>query len=359
MGLKCISCNTDNTAKDRQSYAGRCKNCGHSFVFELTTINGRRITDKYFASCLATISSQDTLYFTESQFFYFLQKRLGKVKNAKFNLIFPGVMLTLIGGITIPDAILRLCAVILGIVVILLGFNSTGGELDALSQEQFKELMRRWQKVNLIPKMLPKVTADLKPVEINSEILAYSFDKAVICYTDAIAQMLIANNFHFENNCAILSINGYPQGIFGSVMQMLRRNPDLKVYALHDASPDGIKLPYILQTSNDWFANDSATVYQLGMLPRQVIKNRKLPVQVSANSTLKAQQIPPEVRQSLSTAELKWLEEGKFLELESFSPRKIIQILNQGMARSQNSPADSLVEIDGDRYYVDQTFSFG
>ncbi|BAU41594.1 hypothetical protein [Leptolyngbya sp. O-77] len=50
----------------------------------------------------------------------------------------------------------------------------------------------------------------------------------------AIAQMLISNNVHFENNCAILSINGYPQPIFDTVMKMLRRNPGLTVFAFQD-----------------------------------------------------------------------------------------------------------------------------
>ncbi len=47
-----------------------------------------------------------------------------------------------------------------------------------------------------------------------------------------IAQLLIANNFDFENNYAVLSITGYPENIFSTVMEILRRNPDLKIYEL-------------------------------------------------------------------------------------------------------------------------------
>ena len=34
--------------------------------------------------------------------------------------------------------------------------------------------------------------------------------------------MLLANNFHFENNCAILSIEGYPPNVFETVRAMLK-----------------------------------------------------------------------------------------------------------------------------------------
>ncbi|NEQ71794.1 MAG: hypothetical protein F6K23_01065 [Okeania sp. SIO2C9] len=83
-----------------------------------------------------------------------------------------------------------------------------------------------------------------EPIQINSEVevIAYSFDRVIVCDTAEIAQFLIANNFHFENNCAVLSIDGYPENIFSTVMQMLKQNPDLKVYAFHSATPRGVTM---------------------------------------------------------------------------------------------------------------------
>ena len=97
---------------------------------------------------------------------------------------------------------------------------------------------------------------------------AYSFDRLVVCDSANIAQLLIANNFHFENNCAILSITGYPQSIFNTTMEMLRRNPDLKVYAIHDCSPKGVSLINHLRTSERWFLNSNVTIIDIGILPR-------------------------------------------------------------------------------------------
>ena len=38
--MKCSQCHTDNTLKDRTFNGGRCKNCGHPFVFEPTALAG-------------------------------------------------------------------------------------------------------------------------------------------------------------------------------------------------------------------------------------------------------------------------------------------------------------------------------
>jgi hypothetical protein len=46
--------------------------------------------------------------------------------------------------------------------------------------------------------------------------------------------------------------------------------------------------------------------------------------------------MPQKVRQSLTAIELKWLEAGYFVDLESFTPQKLMHIVSQGIARMQN-----------------------
>lgn len=118
------------------------------------------------------------------------------------------------------------------------------------SQNDFHGWLNRWRQINgSILKILPSPNQENTPATVNPDVTAYSFDRLVVSDTASIAQLLIANNFHFENNCAILSITGYPQSIFDTTMQMLRRNPDLKVYAIHDCNPRGIGLVHNLRTN--------------------------------------------------------------------------------------------------------------
>jgi hypothetical protein len=355
MGMKCIRCGTDNNLRERTNNQGRCKNCSHLFAFEPAIMNEVKFTDGFFAKAINDISANETLYFTPKQLSYLLCKRINK-KKAPFSPGFPVIsgifLLSLIIAVIYDNKASLLTVVVFGGIVLVvllpneLKFIKNRNELILnkssnffLTQEQFQDWINSWLRVNQIPKMLPSNSEESASTPVSSDISTYSFDRAVICESAAIAQVLIANNFHFENNCAVLSITGYPQSIFGTVMLMLRRNPELKVYAIHDASPSGVALVHHLRTSLDWFANSNVTIYELGLLPRQIFSKPNLFVQTSQESAQQAKQLPEQVRQSLSSDELKWLEKGKFLELESFSPQRIIQILNQGIARSQDSTA--------------------
>ncbi|WP_318670559.1 hypothetical protein [Nostoc flagelliforme] len=230
------------------------------------------------------------------------------------------------------------------------------------SQNDFQCWLNRWRQINgSIIKILPSPNQENTPATVNPDVTAYSFDRLVVSDTASIAQLLIANNFHFENNCAILSITGYPQSIFDTTMQMLRRNPDLKVYAIHDCNPRGIGLVHNLRTNANWFLNSEIVIIDIGLTPRQIIATKRgMFIQSSPESAQAAKQLPEEVRQSLSAEELTWLESGNFVELESFTPQRIIKVLQKGIAGSQNLESDDssllLVGDTGNDMYIVQSF---
>lgn len=238
-------------------------------------------------------------------------------------------------------------SILLGMSSIYLGFRPIKSQAEMsqsflFPQNQFQDWLNRWNQVNgQVPKMLPSPREEITPALVSPDVTAFSFDRLVVCDSAAIAQLLIANNFHFENNCAVLSITGYPQSIFSTVMNMLRRNPELKVYALHDATPRGVGLLHHLRSSSSWFENSNVAIFDLGLLPRQLFSNRQVFVQSSDASAQAAKQLPAAVREQLSTEELEWLESGKFVELESFTPQKLMQVVTQGIAGSRNLDLES------------------
>ncbi|MEH2087106.1 hypothetical protein [Nostoc sp.] len=311
--MKCINCGTDNKLKDRTANQGRCIKCNHTFAFEPTSMSSVKITDPFFAKAIADISANSTLFFTPKQLLYFLDNRLRKSsksisrfgwllpflfinfvtsltifipiivnlafinffhessKSTKLNLVsrkqyarnlqIIGVIILSIGILALKSFPLFVIIVIIGMLAIYLGTRQIG-RIQLLTQDflisesQIKDWLNRWQQINgSILKILPSPNQENKPATVNPDVTAYSFDRLVVCDTASIAQLLIANNFHFENNCAILSITGYPQSIFDTTMQMLRRNPELKVYAIHDCNPRGIGLVHNLRTNANWFFN--------------------------------------------------------------------------------------------------------
>jgi hypothetical protein len=237
-----------------------------------------------------------------------------------------------------------------------------------INTSQMEGWLENWQRVNgAVTKMLPSPSSFLSaatPEALpNSEVSAYSFDRLVVCQSDEIAQMLISNNFHFENNCAILSISGYPQRIFATTMEMLRRNPELKVYAFHDCSPEGMELVNQLRTNPRWFPDGNIVVIDVGLLPRQILASKRgVFVQNSKISATAAQNLAALLRQNLSNSEIKWLNKGNFVDLESFTPQKLIQVLQRSIANSQQLDRvdeSDLILVGGGSSFFYTSDSFG
>jgi hypothetical protein len=269
-------------------------------------------------------------------------------KSSTIALMVLGVMIMIGGGLysitaksPVGFAFISIGLLSLGLGIFQKRHTANISDSFLVTPAQTIDWLNTWARSNgTVAKLLPKPETALPATsEIsvqNPDVTDYSFDRLVVCNSPEIAQMLIANNFHFENNCAILSIGGYPANIFDTVLQMLRRNPDLMVYAFHDASPNGVKLVHELRTSPGWFQEYPATIIDLGLLPRQVVANpRNLFIHRSSSSATAATRLAPEIRQSLTAAELEWLDAGNYVELESFTPQKLIQILNRGIASSR------------------------
>ena len=224
-----------------------------------------------------------------------------------------------------------------------------------VEQTQFDSWLARWNSINNAPdKILSPPQTNSLPAAPNPEVTAYSFDRVVVCDKSSIAQLLISNNFHFENNCAILTIDGYPQSIFTATMDMLHRNPDLKVYALHNCSPSGIKLIQRLRAEQNWFPNPKIPIIDVGILPRQIMENIEVMTPQSTASAETSQRLAPDIRSSLNPDELAWLDAGCYLELESFPPQKLIQILQ----RAINESRELAVVEGGDMIIIDSSPGF-
>jgi len=255
----------------------------------------------------------------------------------------------------------------LGILAIYLGTREienkpANSQKFTIDSNQFQGWIKTWEEINSLTKLLPDPRDTNENAAVSPDVSAYSFDRLVVCDSPEIAQFLIVNNFHFENNCAILCVTGYPQSIFETTMEMLRRNPDLKVYALHDCSPKGIGLVNHLRTSPNWFADNRAIIIDIGLLPKQILAGGgSMFVLSSEKNAQDAAQLSAEIRQDLSAEELQWLELGNYVELESFSPQKLIQILNRGIAGSRDLGSDdsSLILLGGAESSIYVVDSFG
>lgn len=362
--MKCTRCGTDNKLKDRTSTGGKCIQCRHAFVFDPKAGSDADFTDGFFINTIQKLSVNDTLFFTHKQLCYFFnnrkQSKMTPVMVAGCLLLVIGIILLIASAASgflflVPAGLLFLILGLLGLIPSIRKKIEPKRAKTMLFQPQVVEgWVERWTRVNgPVQKLLPKALPPARSAQISPEIKSYSFDRLVVCERAEVAHFLIANNFHFEHNCAVLSFDKYPQDIFDTVMEMLGRNPELKVYALHNASPTGVQLTHWLRNDPAWFRdNPNVTIYDLGLMPRQAF-DRKLFVERSDGSArLALQGLPAAVRATLLPEEIKWLEEGNFVDLQSFAPAALLRIITAGIAKSRDPNAtNALADTGSDSYY--------
>lgn len=294
-------------------------------------------------------------------------------RSAATTLQILGGLIALIGtiyGASIGSVWLYGSTTLIGLVALWLGFWQKRRvdqipESFLIKTEDVQGWLDRWTRINRSVRLLPSPRDASSSASSSSspdpDVTTYSFDRLIVCQSDAIAQMLIANNFHFENNCAVLGISGYPQRIFQTTLQMLHRNPNLCVFALHDCSSIGVSLVHQLRTDPNWFPDSNIVIVDVGLSPRQVLAAKRPPFTQQAERFARlSQTLLPAIRQTLSPEEQRWLVAGNFVELECFTPRTIIQILQRSIGSSQQLESmeeGSLILVgDGNQFYATESF---
>ena len=187
--------------------------------------------------------------------------------------------------------------------------------------------------------------------EAEPDLTSYSFDRALVTDHADTAAMLVANNFHFENNCAVLSVDGYPEGVADTVLTMLRRNPELKVYALHDASSEGCSLPLSLREER-WFPDPAINVIDLGLRPRHA-KTMRLFTLIGASQT-----VPDSLREVLAPEEVVWLESGHVAEVSVLRPARLIRGIYQGFSRESDLDSEAARDLEREDAYASSGWSY-
>jgi hypothetical protein len=343
--VKCIKCQTDSKYSERSD--GACPKCRQRFAFEPKT--GDVFTDPAFAAAIDRVSAHDAVRFTQTNLYYELArtKRSASSKRALFIVL--AIVTALFAGflaMVSESVIIFVVALLLPITFIALAITAKPSETPALTQAAFASLLDRWKRAHGAPAKLVHRIAPASRSEprraLPRELATYSFDRAVICDGPETVDLLLANNFHFENNCAILSVTRYPEAVFEPVLEMLRRNPRIEVYALHDASPEGHVLARTLAMSPQWFRG-IGRVTDVGLLVRHAAKMRGLWTP-SFRPT-------PVAFPDLTAEENAWLSSYS-LELAAIRPEQIIKRLFRAMTQ----PGVQVTTDDGGFYFVGGSF---
>ena len=326
--MKCIRCGVDSKYKERANRT--CPGCHKLFAFEPQL--GDKLTDVAFQKAIDAVSAKGQVRWGVEHLYYEVARRFPRrIWLAVLPAVVPGVfgLVLLLGKSYKMAAVALVISAILGV----LAWQRKTARNVSVPLADFNRMWSTWRTVHGEPNgLIVRASERGTPTprrSFDSDIADYSFDRAVICDRARTADLLIANNFHFENNCAVLSMDGYPEPLFDTVRSMLKRNPKLRVFALHDSSARGCRLAHRLTHEKEWFAGQGE-VTDVGLRPSQADVFRGLflaagPAVVGGGG--------------ISALEARWLSQNT-LELAVLRPEQILKRLYAAMNRKEHEDFD-------------------
>jgi hypothetical protein len=280
--MKCVRCGKLNDYKARQAGGGKtCAGCQRPFAFEPR--EGDPITDGAFSSAIAAVSDDGRLDWLDRQLYYEVARRVRRRR---------------------------------------LFHRLTRRARVSLDYHTYASLFVRWITTHGEPpgRLKPRAFAvDVRRAERAQDAADYGFDRLLICDSDDIVDVLLANSFHAENRCAVLSVTGYPSWAYELVMPRLRATPPALVAVVHDADVEGCRLGARVKSGPHWFAGvEDLEVVDAGLRPADASRFRGVLLEGAPTDVLGAS--------SISLKEAQWL--GKHqLELEAVRPRVLMAVL--------------------------------
>jgi hypothetical protein len=328
--MKCVHCGKDSNYKERTGK--KCPGCHHGFAFEPK--DGDPVTDVLFANAIKSVSGEGRVRWGVEHLFYEVNRRKRAQGRAPLGCVIVLLFVAAFGIgllVTRPKKLfpVALFATAVGVLGSLGAIASRRrGPFVRIDLDAFNRLWGRWQSAHGKPVgLIERVPDPPVPQDLEADIGDYSFDRAVICDRARTVDLLVANNFHFENNCAVLSVDGYPKGPFPVVRKMLKRNPKLLLFVLHDATLPGCRLAHRLITDPEWFGGAGLRVIDLGLRPRHAKPMTGL--------FLPGPEVKLDDEDGIAEVEAEWLRKHK-LELAAVRPEQVLRRLFAGLTAHAN-----------------------
>ena len=262
----------------------QCPECGsfHKHKYGMTCsckyrfVTDPKVTgfgDKRIKNAVAKLSEGDS-YFTQEELYCKCFKR----KSLTGALVLSGLLF--IGGLVsfmvlsadssadAPPAFMGLiCIGIAPLIMLVSYFNST--ESDDKVVSAVDRYVKKYYPPNLLKTEKIK---DSSFKQLNYEDFMPDHFLVVDC-RETLAQLL-ANGFHRDNNCLIITSDKFPGKAFEFYKLTKQKNPETKLHLFHDASLEGDKIGEKIAGNSSW-GTSQEDIIDLGIRTENLGKTKK------------------------------------------------------------------------------------
>ena len=158
---------------------------------------------------------------------------------------------------------------VLGIIVTLTGVGMVGTGVVTRRDPAPREPVARWLSKWTAARGSQNLVDEASLSESGLEYLPTEIACLVIAERDQLVDLLLKNGAHRALSALIVSETGYPRALASEARGLLQARPDLKLIAVHDATPAGVAMLGRLQKS-EVFPLAQRSILDAGLFPADV-----------------------------------------------------------------------------------------
>jgi hypothetical protein len=229
------------------------------------------ITDAEWQELMAEASGEGRRYFSENQLYLVYARNKVVVTRYIARRGVLGLCMIVLG---LAAWVYALKAdwgltMVLGIAVTLTGVGMVGTGVVTRRDPASREPIARWLAKWTAARGVQNLIAEPSLSGAGLEYLPAQTECVVIAQRDELVDLLLKNGAHSALSALIVSEHGYPAALAHQARSLLEARRDLKVIAVHDATPEGVAMPLRLQKS-DLFPLAERSLLDAGLFPADV-----------------------------------------------------------------------------------------
>ncbi len=158
---------------------------------------------------------------------------------------------------------------VVGIAITLGGVACVGTGVVTRRDPAAREPVTRWLAKWRAERQLEKFLEQPALTRAGLELLPERVEALVFVQRDALADLLLKNDAQRELSALIVAESGYPEALANEARRLLSERPELRVYALHDATAAGVGMRARVQKSAI-FPLGERELLDIGLFPADV-----------------------------------------------------------------------------------------
>jgi hypothetical protein len=229
------------------------------------------IADAEWLDLVARASGDGRHFFSENQLYLAYARNKVKVTRYVARRGGIGLVMIVLGLATWVYALKSDWGItlVLGIACTLSGVAMVGTGVVTRREPASREPIQRWLSKWLSAHASERLIAEPALAGIAASYAPAEAACLIVVERDVLVDLLLKNGAHSELNALIVAESGYPPALSEEARRLLAARADLKVIAVHDATPEGVAMPSRLK-KNRTLPMTERDIVDAGLFPADV-----------------------------------------------------------------------------------------